>query len=115
MNNALGPQALETRPDTSKPLLCPPSALWGHGKTCMRPPREVLWGSSKRPSPLSPGWVSSQMSAVGFYIRSLMHFQSRRISLPCFDSLALVEIQLNFSKTRALKLNLHSVYTFFFP
>ena len=66
------------------------------------------------PFPLSPPSVSSQMSAVGFYIRRLMHFQSGWIGLPCFDSLALVEIQLNFSKTRALKLNLHTVYTCFF-
>lgn len=46
-----------------------------------------------------------------------MRFQSGQITLPCFDSLALVEIQLNFSKTRALKLNLRTAYPlcFFSP
>lgn len=46
-----------------------------------------------------------------------MRFQSGQITLPCCDSLALVEIQLNFSKTRALKLNLRTAYPlcFFSP
>lgn len=43
-----------------------------------------------------------------------MRLQSGQITLPCLDGLALVEMQLNFSNTRALKLDLHTVYPLFF-
>lgn len=52
--------------------------------------------------------VSSWMSITGFYRRRLMRFQAGRCP-PCLDCLALLEISLNFSKTRALKPNPHAV------